>query len=94
MDVKFGTRVRLLRVERNISQKDMAIKLGIPPSSFRDLETNSASKYALENLPRIAGILNVSVTNLLGVSDNTSANDDCHRIKELADQVIQKIKSR
>ena len=94
MNKQFGTRIRELRSERNISQKDMAAKLGIPASSFRDLEANSASKYTLNHLPKIADILNVSIAHLIGVEEAASPVDDCRRIRELADNVIQKIKSK
>lgn len=86
-----GERLRSLRLEKGLSQKEVAEQLRLPSSSYRDLEANSNSRHIVDALPKLAKLFEVSTNFLLGEESKTSAVDDCRRIQELAEGVIKKI---
>lgn len=57
-------RLRTLRKQKGLSQKDMADKLHKSPSAYSRMESGDI-KIALEELPAIAGILSCSISDLL-----------------------------
>lgn len=66
---EFGARFKQLRLELNLSQEDIASKLGIDVSSVNRYEKNKREpEYA--TLLKIAAFFNVSADYLLGATDN------------------------
>lgn len=64
----FQDRLRQERENNHLTQRDMAEKIGITQPSYIRYE-NGKSEPTLENLVRIAEILDVSIDYLLGKSD-------------------------
>lgn len=64
----FGKRIRKLRLEQNLKQKDLATKLGISTSSVGMYEREERQPDA-EILKKIADFFNVSIDYVLGNSD-------------------------
>lgn len=64
----FQDRLRQERENNHFTQRDMAERIGITQPSYIRYE-NGKSEPTLENLVRIAEILDVSIDYLLGKSD-------------------------
>ena len=64
----FGERLKELRTEKNLLQKDLAKILGTTNSSVCDWETNRAQPD-MEMLVKLADYFEVTVDYLLGRSD-------------------------
>ena len=64
----FGEIFRKCRLEMHLSQKEVALKLGIHQSNISDWE-NDISRPEYEKLIQLAEIYNVSVCELLGVDE-------------------------
>ena len=64
----FGKRIRKLRLEQNLKQKDLAAKLGISTSSVGMYEREERQPD-VETLKKIADFFNVSIDYILGNSD-------------------------
>ncbi|MBR5439768.1 MAG: helix-turn-helix transcriptional regulator [Clostridia bacterium] len=64
----FQNRLKEERKSFNLTQREMANKLGITQPSYIRYE-NGTAEPSLENLVKIADILNISVDYLLGRAD-------------------------
>lgn len=60
--------IRNFRVRKNLSQEDLAARLGIDRTTVTKWETGESLPRA-EKLPRIAAILGCTVDELLAVDD-------------------------
>ena len=73
----FGLRLRELRKKRNLTQKEVASRLGLHPNTVRGYENNTLTP-SVENLIELAVLFNASVDYILGLSKRTSIYiDDC-----------------
>ena len=61
-------RLRNLREENNLKQKDLSKLLNIHQSAYSKYETGRVNVQA-ENLATIAGFYNVSIEYLMGITD-------------------------
>lgn len=61
----FGTRVRLLRLERNLSQENVAEALGIQYSTVGKKEANK-SEFTITEVKSLAKLFKMSVAELIG----------------------------
>ena len=61
-------KIKYLRVERGISQKEMADRLGFGQSNYNKIE-NGITELSVSKLMEIADILEVSVSVILGNSE-------------------------
>ncbi|MCH5303627.1 MAG: helix-turn-helix transcriptional regulator [Ruminococcus sp.] len=81
--MKFGERLRALIEERNITQKELANKLNIAPSTVSSY-AQSTREPDFETLKMIANYFNVTTDYLLGYkpsnSNTTSQEDDLLRV--------------
>lgn len=68
--MEFSERLKKLRKQAQLTQVDVAEKLGISQPAYASWE-RGVKKPTQENLVKIAQILNVSVDYLVGNSDNT-----------------------
>lgn len=64
-----GQRIKQVRQERGVSQRDAARAIGVSQSSYSDLERGATEGRAYDLLVRIARHLQVSTDYLLGVED-------------------------
>jgi len=80
-----GERVKVLRIEKNISQKELAEELGVNSSHLSRFELGKG-RMSLPTLQRIAQILDVTVSYLLGEEEKPH-----HREKNLDEQLRGKI---
>ena len=62
--VQIGNRIRKFRIERGLSQKEMAKLTGIPYSTYSNYENNNREPN-LAQLRKIANILGISPQNLV-----------------------------
>lgn len=65
---KFSQRLKELRIENKMMQKELAAKLGIKQATFSAYESGK-NKPSLSIVVQLAEILNVSTDYLLGVPD-------------------------
>lgn len=63
-----GDRIRALRKEKGLTQKELAQKLGVSASMVGQYETN-VRKPKLETLEKFASSLGVSITEIVDISD-------------------------
>ena len=66
--MSFGENFKKCRKEINLSQKDVAKKLGICQSNISDWE-NDVSRPEYEKLIQLAEIYNVTLYQLLGINE-------------------------
>jgi transcriptional regulator with XRE-family HTH domain len=69
----FGSRLKLIRIEQNLQQKDIAKLLNMGVSTISNYETGTSSPD-IEKLTRISKLLNVSTDYLLGLSELKNSN--------------------
>ncbi len=67
--MRFGENFKKLRLEANLSQKDVAKKLDICQSNISDWE-NDVSRPEYEKLIQLTKIYCVSLYELLGIDEN------------------------
>ena len=64
--MEFGSRFRKLRTQCNLTQKQVAEKLGIEQSNISDWE-NNVSRPEYENLIALARLYDETLESLLGI---------------------------
>ena len=62
-------RLKILRMEKRLTQKNVADVLGVLPETFQKFEYGTA-RPKLENVIKLADFFNVSTDYLLGRTDN------------------------
>ena len=67
--MRFGENFKKLRQEANLSQKEVAEKLGIYQSNVSDWE-NDVSRPEYEKLIQLAKLYSCSILELLGVEED------------------------
>jgi len=89
---EFGERLRRLRLESNLSIREVADLLKIPPSSYADIESRGYGRHAIAILPQLSKIYGISLSSLLGRAPLTQTiADDCRAIQELAGNIVRKL---
>ena len=68
-----SVRIKTLRVENNLTQKQLAEILSIQPNSVQRLEYGTA-RASLDTLTALADYFNVSIDYLVGRTDNPEVN--------------------
>jgi transcriptional regulator with XRE-family HTH domain len=86
--------LKRLRTERNLSQMDLALDLGLPQSTYQQYEAG-IHEAGYDTLIQIADYFDVSIDFLLGRTNiRTSVNDDslriAMRIQDLSDPEFSK----
>lgn len=64
INLRFGVRLRNLRVQRDLSQEELAVRLLVPVSHLMDLETGLKSASIID-LDSFAQQFNLSIAELL-----------------------------
>ena len=67
--MKFNERLKMLRLEKGLTQKALATRLGVGRTTISEYEGGNITPKQ-EGLLMLSDILNVSVDYLTGVSDN------------------------
>lgn len=62
--VSLGENIRVHRLKRKLQQKDLAKKLGVPPSCVSDWEAGKTSPR-MKTLGALAGVLGTTVAKLV-----------------------------
>ncbi|HEM3612998.1 TPA: helix-turn-helix transcriptional regulator [Streptococcus suis] len=62
----FSTRLKLLRKQKQLTQKELAEQICIKQNSYSDWETGK-NEPSLENIVKLAKILDTTIDFLLGV---------------------------
>ena len=78
LNENFGPFIRKLRINLNITQRDLAKRIGIAPSYLNDLEKEKRSAPKLEVIKKISRILKIEfnkLSDLAGVSKKEIAPD-------------------
>lgn len=70
-------RVRNLRIDKNLTQKDIAEYLDLKQNTYSQYEIG-ALKYPIEVLIKLARFYNTSVDYLLGLTDNPKPYEHGH----------------
>jgi len=83
-------RIRELRLQKNLTQAQVAERLGITKNAVNSWE-KSASSPTLKNIAELAGILGVSTDYLLGVKRGVTL--DISDLDDLQCEAIQSLKS-
>ena len=73
-----GTKIRLARKKKGLSQESMAQLLGITQPAYSHIERNAGS-LTIERLQKIAEYLEVSIGELLNESSTNNADFMCNR---------------
>jgi len=68
--VNIGRKLREIREKRDISQVDLAERIGVTPSTISQVESNSIS-LSLSALVRLSKVLNVSIGSFFGESGDS-----------------------
>ncbi len=68
MRVTCKSRIKKLRYQNHLSQKDVAVAIQIPPRTYSDYETGSA-KVPLDILIRLARYYDVDLNYITGISN-------------------------
>lgn len=84
--VPFGKRIRQLRVDKDLSQRDLAARVGIDFTYLSKIENNRAAPPSDAVIERLAAALDVEAEELLALAAKVSQEDlreavaDDHRI--------------
>lgn len=67
--IQIGSRIKKLRIEKGLSQKEMAKICGMPYSTYSNYENNNREP-GTDQLYKIASVLGISVSELISGTDN------------------------
>jgi transcriptional regulator with XRE-family HTH domain len=70
--MKVGDKIRDLRTLKKFSQENMATMLDMSVMAYGDIERNKKKDLTLARLEQIAGVLEVSVLDILNFDDKVS----------------------
>jgi transcriptional regulator with XRE-family HTH domain len=79
--VGLGNRIYIARKDKNIKQCVLSQYLGLGQSRFSDIE-NGKRELSIDELYKIAEVLNVSVTWLLGEQENNFTEKESLEIEK------------
>ena len=79
--VDLGNRLKTLRLQKGLTQKELALQVGVTKSTISAYEKGER-KPAYETLVLLARIFNVSTDYLLGVNRNSGTSLDLSGLTE------------
>ena len=83
--LKIGTKMKILRKEKGISQKEMAEILGMIPSAYSNYE-NHFTDIPVEIMKKFCNIVGCSMNELIGFDVSTS--EEVHPIFSISDLML------
>lgn len=75
---KFGERILKLRIEKDLTQKEIADQLGIAQQTYQGYETGN-TKATLHLLEQLSNIYNVSMNFLAGKTEDRNIVHECKK---------------
>lgn len=90
MIYELGDKIRELRIQKNLTQAQVAQRLGITKNAVNSWEKMSSSP-TLKNVAELAGIFGVSIDYLLGISHSLTI--DISDLDDLQREAMQNLKS-
>ena len=90
MNHVFGRRVRDLREDMDMSQKEMALKIPMNQSNYSKIE-RGLQEPNLFQLKRIAEILDISVDKLLDINRKTVSIEQIKKLQKDLDKLFNKL---
>ena len=75
---KFGERILKLRIEKDLTQKEIADQLGIAQQTYQGYETGN-TKATLHLLEQLSSIYNVSMDFLAGKTEERNIVHECKK---------------
>lgn len=81
--IQIGTRIKRIRMDKQLSQKAVAKTLGIPYSTYSNYENNNREPN-LETLKRIADVLGVSISYLIYGETGSMSTDTAEYLLTLS----------
>ena len=75
---KFGERILNLRIEKDLTQKEIADQLGIAQQTYQGYETGN-TKATLHLLEQLSNIYNVSMDFLAGKTEERNIVHECKK---------------
>lgn len=75
---KFGERILKLRIEKDLTQKEIADQLGIAQQTYQGYETGN-TKATLHLLEQLSNIYNVSMDFLAGKTEDRNIVHECKK---------------
>lgn len=86
--IKIGGRIKKLRKEKGLTQKEMANLCEIPYSTYSNYE-NDNREPGIEQLEKISSVLNITLDDLIGYESKPNVQSDVglefHTIQEYKD---------
>ncbi|RAL26732.1 helix-turn-helix domain-containing protein [Thermoflavimicrobium daqui] len=67
--IHIGSRIKELRIQRNISAKELALALDVSQSFISAIE-NGNKKCSLENIDKICSVLGITLSDFFATNDN------------------------
>ena len=86
----FGARIKQLRIEYGLTQKEVSNGIGITPTSVQRLEYETANP-SLDTLIKLSLFFNVSLDYLAGLSTRRSLSDDGNNLSKKQLRLLQHI---
>ena len=81
--MQIGNQIRKYRIEKGLTQKEMAKLIGIPYSTYSNYENNNREP-SLEQLRKIADALEIDTAMLMNVAPLLNVRDDGSLLETLA----------
>lgn len=81
----FSARLRSTRKSIGLSQKELAEKIGVKPTTLGNWETGIATPRT-EELKKLASVLGVSIDYLLGMVDDPNGRIELNDISKMLDE--------
>lgn len=90
--IQIGNRIRKLRSEKGLTQKEMSELTGIPYSTYSNYENNNREP-SLEQLEKIAGVLDIHLAELMGLTykENVMDIDDVFKFYDSLGYIVKPI---
>lgn len=83
--LKIGTKMKILRKEKGISQKNMAERLGLIPSAYSNYE-NQFTDIPVEIMQKFCKEIGCSMKELIGF--DVSDSEEAHPVSSLSDLML------
>lgn len=87
-----GERLRIVRQERDLSQRAIAGALGIRQSTYSGLERDENIGKSLDQLAAIAKFLNVSTDYLLGIDDRMQREKTLAGLTPMEQEMVSRLR--
>lgn len=87
-NIELGKRLKAARLERNFSIEEVALRLGVSPSTYREWENGRAitgNPYS-----QLSSVLGVGVYHILGIEDKSK--DELFTCLNELEKCIQRLK--